>query len=191
MAGFIPTSLQDIHIELNDDDVSIFHLTWFLDDLEKLYHLVQVTIHDDYPCAHFFSEPGNHTLSFIFSLKGYSDLIMQMSSALSAKLSAVEELFIFVNDNCTYRSLRDHNVLLPSFLQHFRSVKVLRVKHYDVPNLANTLQPDGEPILDVLPMLEEINIRTSDVSERQLAAFHPFIAARQEAGRPVKLSASP
>ena len=132
VAGFIPTSLQDIHIELNDDDVSIFHLTWFLDDLEKLYHLVQVTIHDDYPCAHFFSEPGNHTLSFIFSLKGYSDLIMQMSSALSAKLSTVEELFIFVNDNCTYRSLWDHNVPLPSFLQHFRSVKVLRVKHYDV-----------------------------------------------------------
>ena len=91
-----------------------------------------------------------------------------------------------------------------SFLQHFRKVKVLRAELEDVFAIANTLQIqiDDEPIPDLLPMLEEVEITArGDVfpesppqgqpmmfSELEMAAFRPFLAARQGAGRPVKIS---
>ena len=49
----------------------------------------------------------------------------------------------------------------PSFLQHFHSVKVLRVEHEDVFAISRTPRPNhGESVIpDLLPILEEIEIR--------------------------------
>ena len=199
VAGFTAPSLQNIHIILRDydnDEVPIFHLIRFLDDVEKQYRSVRVIFKNNIPHASFYSEAVDHdTPSFTFFWITDSDTMMRTSAALSPKLSTVEELLmVTIFDLHKYKSLWDDDIPLPNFLQRFRSVKVLRVEHGVVLDIAKTLQPDDEPILDVLPMLEEIEIRTH-LSESHLVselavAFHPFIAARQEAGRPVKLSVS-
>ena len=118
---------------------------------------------------------------------------MQMSAALSGKLATVEELLIvFTTD--TYPA-RNHTILWRSFLQQFHNVKILRVEHTDVVDITHTLLPDDETTVDFLPMLEEIEMRTyfpqsQPVSELAMITFHQSIVARQEAGRPVKVSAS-
>jgi hypothetical protein len=85
---------------------------------------------------------------------------------------------------------------LRGFLRQFRSVKVLRVDPL-VPEVALALQQDnGESFL---PLLEEIVLSAPPISRStigpdeeyqhraaaELAAFKPFVSARERAGRPV------
>ncbi|KAH9978404.1 hypothetical protein BJV74DRAFT_138626 [Russula compacta] len=204
VAGFTAPSLQDVHIILDhDDEDPILHLPRFLDDVEKLYHSVQMISDGDYFRISLLTHSetvGCATPSFRFCSDYSPDSVMRMSAALSAKLATVEELLmVFLTDSY---ELRDDDTPWPSFLQHFRRVKVLRVEYEeDVFAIADTLQMDDEPIPDLLPMLEEVEITArGDVfsespqgqpvmfSELEMAAFRPFLAARQEAGRPVKIS---
>jgi hypothetical protein len=109
-----------------------------------------------------------------------------MSSALSTKLSAVEVLHVTIN--------KSENILWRSFYQHYPKVKVLRTGGVNNHDIARTLHHDHGMLDDFafLPALEEIDLgkKQLDESERgsQLAAFQPFVAARQQAGRPVKVS---
>ena len=209
VAGFTAPSLQDVHFILdgdNDHADPISHLSRFLDGVEKLYHSVQMISEGDYFRISLFthSEPVDHdTPSFSFCSVCSPVSIMRMSAALSAKLSTVEELFIvFIDD---YYDWWDGGTRWPAFLQHFHNVKVLRLEHEEVFDLADTMQLDDEPILNFLPMLEEIEIHLrwaerSPASPHQnqhvisselgMAAFRQFLAARQEAGRPVKIFGS-
>jgi hypothetical protein len=65
----------------------------------------------------------------------------------------------------------------------------------NILDLANFLQPtDGGPVVGVLPVLEEIVLCARTYSPENkaefasgLAAFDPFVSARQEAGRPVRV----
>ncbi|KAH9978405.1 hypothetical protein BJV74DRAFT_953400 [Russula compacta] len=211
VAGFTAPFLRDVHFIFDDDDdddddkVPILHLPRFLDGVEKLYPSVRMISEGDYFRISLLShsESMNHsTPSFRFSSPCSPESIMRMSAALSAKLATVEELLmVFIGDSY---EIWDDDVSLLGFLRHFRSVKVLRVEHEDINLLAiaRILQPDDDSVLDLLPMLEEIEIRVMwDIlsetpsqsqpvvfTELAMAAFRPFLAARQEAGRPVKIS---
>jgi hypothetical protein len=115
-----------------------------------------------------------------------------MCSALSAELATVEELFLIFDsgaaqywDTIPWRQL----------LRLFFSVKVLKMRNGNTLDLASCLQPnDGSPTLGVLPVLEEIELcacryfpeQEAEIASR-LAAFHPFVSARQQAGRPVRV----
>jgi hypothetical protein len=82
------------------------------------------------------------------------------------------------------------------FLQHLPSVKALRKEGADNSCIARTSLQDHEKFdddLSLLPALEEIELGTNplstDESQRgtELAAFQPFISARQRAGRSVNV----
>jgi hypothetical protein len=82
------------------------------------------------------------------------------------------------------------------FYQQFPSVKALRTEDTNNYCIARTLLQDHEEPddgLTFLPALEEIELgkNPSSTHESQygteLAAFQPFVTARQQAGRPVKV----
>ena len=107
------------------------------------------------------------------------------------KLATVEELALaFVIPNIE-RS--EHVFSLREFLRQFRSVRVLRVNKF-VLTVGLYLQQDE----GIFPILEEIElsisrlIRDSDEKYQHraaetLAAFEPFVSARERAGRVVKV----
>jgi hypothetical protein len=84
---------------------------------------------------------------------------------------------------------------LREFLRQFRSVRVLRVNPIIWDVVFYLRQDDGEGIL---PALEEIELSNSHLTRysdgeyrrraaRELAAFEPFVSARERAGRLVKV----
>ena len=202
VAGFTAPSLQDVHIILNDDDEDpIFHLSRFLDGIEKLYHSAQMISEGDYFRISLLthSEPVDQpTPSFRCCSVCSPGSIMRMSATLSAKLATVEELLmVFIADPFEFW---DDDNPWRSFLQHFRRVKVLWVERIDLLYMADILDPDDESVPGLLPMLEEIEIRARSyiffksppqTTELGMAAFRPLLAAREEAGRPVKISGCP
>ena len=197
VAGFAAPSLQDVHTVLSDNtEYLISHFPRFFDNMEKLYHSAQVIFERDYFRISLLtdSEPVDCvTPSFRFCSACFPDSIMQMSAALSGKLARVDELLIIF----TTDSYPVWNDAIPwhRFLQQFHSVKILSVEHVDMVDITHTILPDDEITADFLPMLGEIEIRTCSpesqpVSELAATASHRFVVARQEAGRPVKVSAS-
>ena len=75
----------------------------------------------------------------------------------------------------------------------FRSVKVIRLERSGILDIADCLVPASP---DFLPSLEEIELRAHDRTvrrtpesefEAELAAFQPFVLAREQAGRPIKV----
>lgn len=95
-------------------------------------------------------------------------------------------------------------MLWRTFYQQFPGVKVFRIDgalcfkrwricpDYDL--IAPTFLRDDEgsgAALDFLPALEEIQLDQDPVSESQretkLGVFRPFVLARQQAGRPVRI----
>jgi hypothetical protein len=111
----------------------------------------------------------------------------------STKLATTEELaLVFIRSKITEWV---HGSSLREFLRQFRSVKVLRVLPFMREVGLCLQQDDGEAIL---PALEEIEVSISlltkySVEEYQrraaeaLAAFEPFVSARERAGRLVKV----
>jgi hypothetical protein len=123
---------------------------------------------------------------------------MRMSSALSTRLYALEELRITINSN-NHENLK--KISWPRFYQLFPSVKALRTGGVNNYCVARTLHPDnGEydnyDYLAFFPALEEIDLgknslTTKSENRSQVAAFQSFVSARQRAGRPVKVFFSP
>jgi hypothetical protein len=119
----------------------------------------------------------------------FPESMMQMSDALSARLSTVEVLR--VSFDRYYRADYVWEDYLPwrRFYRHLSSVKTLQITH----SMARTLyQGHGEPDdLFVLPALEEIHLFELEIDESErgtiLAAFQPFVNAREQAGRPVNV----
>jgi hypothetical protein len=198
-AGFTAPSLQDVDIGLGGaTPFPISHLTRFIGDVKKLYRSVQVIlkrdsfrlalltcsdrIHRDEPHFGFYSERSTESL-------------LQMCSVLSAELATVKKLFLIFDAGAT-----QYWGAIPwrRFLRLFFSVKAFSMENGNILDLASSLQPndDGGPALDVLPVLEEIELceriyfpeQETDIASG-LAAFHPFVSARQQAGRPVRVFA--
>jgi hypothetical protein len=118
-----------------------------------------------------------------------------VDSALSMRFAAVEDLYLTFDpdDRCT-----EDWTELRRLLGQFRSVRIFWVQHR-LAEVAHFIRPDhalAETVLDLFPALEEIklcltNTSAENITESQrasiLEAFNPFVAARQQAGRPVKV----
>jgi len=193
LSGLAAPSLQTFDIEFRDSFISpTRHTSRFVTDINSEPHAFRVIYSN---CRSFslsllahserIDDPEPH---FNF----YSQDVMQISNALSPKLAMVEELFLI-----SYSGSSPPETLWHSFLELFRSVKVLRLQHKVMFDIAHSLQQDQGESAPVLPSLEEIVLCTGswltgsaaeDERRSAMEAFEPFIAALQKAGRPAKIS---
>jgi hypothetical protein len=191
VTSFAAPSLQDVNIGLGDvTPFPISHLTQFIGDATKLCRSVQVIFEPDsfrlslLTCSEHIrsGEP-----QFRFYSERSPEELLRMCNVFPAELSTVEELFLSFSTSSTL----SWHVPWRQFLLLFWSVKVLRVERGNILDLAYSLQPN----VGALPELEEIelcadeNIPEGEL-ESELVAFQPFISARQQAGRPVRVSRS-
>jgi hypothetical protein len=205
VAGLSAPSLLDVDI-LFDDLPPIVHLPRFINEIEERYHAVHVTFHE---------------WEFSFSLQTQSEHInkngksrfklgpvprhsqvstIRISGALSTKLTTVEELHVtFIRMSFNFW---ENMIPWRELLQHFPRLKAFRTEGANNYGIARALpqdyeEPDDDDGLAFLSALEEIelgkNPTLTDESPRgpELAAFEPFVSARQQAGHPVKVFFSP
>ena len=195
VAGISAPALCEVHLEFRGAIESpIVHLPRFIDEIGQQYQTVLVNIDDrvgswTYSIWLGFRNPGLYLESYD-DPRRYPESMMQIIGAISPKLSTVKKLRISFYD-CKHPDY-DWEDYLPwrMFYRHLSSVKTIRISY----SMARTLYQDhGEPDLFVLPALEEIYFckreTVIDESERGtfLAAFQPFLTAREQAGRPVNV----
>ncbi len=115
---------------------------------------------------------------------------------LSGPLSTVEELVVGWDVSM---STQQHHIQWRGFFNHIRQVKSVQVPSEVALGVAHSFQLDGqEPALDILPALKQVKVHMTYLSPIELNrndqyasirdAFEPLIAARQQAGRPIRLS---
>jgi hypothetical protein len=206
MSGLSAPSLQDVYIILCDLNLfPILHLPRFIDGLREQYRTVNMNFNrgsNDDVCLSLLTHSGNidHLKpSFRLLTNHFPESIepIASSSMSSTTLSTAEELALFFHD-VTMVTEWQHDFPLREFLRLFRSVKVLRLDPF-VPEVALSLQQDdGEALL---PILEQIELSVPQISRSiegpneeyqrrtaaELAAFEPFVSAREQTGCPVKI----
>jgi F-box-like len=192
MSGLSAPSLQDARFVLSTR-APILYLSKVIDDVSEDFRSVSVT----FDLGHFYllssTQSGKIDYlklkpSFRFNLNCYPESIY---TTPSMKLAVAEELALFFTTSYMneYFSLRE-------FLRQFRSVRVLRVDPFIRQAALSLQQDDGEAIL---PVLEEIEVSISRLTKNSeeeyerhaaeaLAAFEPFVSARERAGRLVKVT---
>jgi hypothetical protein len=200
VAGLSAPCLRDVNIQFVGANLPpIVHLPRFINEIEDRYYDIYVTFQGCLFHLSFLihSEYTSHChldLSFGPGVRLSQETIMTLAGALSTRLVTVEELrFIFrATDAIVWENFIPWRV----FLQHFPNVKALRTQGGNNDRIARIFLPDHQgprDVLAVLPSLEEIeldkNSLLTDESQREpvLAAFEPFVSARQQAGRPVKV----
>jgi len=188
-------SLWTFSTELPGSSISpIWHISRFIADINAEYHGFRVT--------------SLHYGSFTFSLLAQSECIddpnphfnfhsqdiMQIGNVLSPRLAIVKELFLI----SFYKSSPPATLWCwRRFLRLFPNVKVLRLQHKIMFEIAHSLQQDqGESNTTVLRSLEEIELCTwsrstgsaaEDERRSAMEAFNPSLASLQRAGRSVKI----
>ncbi|KAH9021133.1 hypothetical protein EDB85DRAFT_435101 [Lactarius pseudohatsudake] len=115
----------------------------------------------------------------------------QLGRELSGPLSTVEELVIGWQPWSFDRYIQPDQ--MRGFCYYLPQVKIVQVPVEVALNVAHVFKGDGgEPILYLLPALERIEVRSAagedDTYVSICSAFEPLIAARQRAGRPIRLS---
>ena len=204
-------SLRDVNIELREEShffaVQPFptsvHLPRFFNEIEEEYYAIHVDLLEDPRLQEWVFRLSLLTQSECighckprFELGPYQsrspESIMGMSVTLSTKLTNVEELRV------TFDSLKTApgDTIFPwhRFYLQFPGVKALRtdgIKNIDFILRTFVRQAYREPNNPLLPSLEEVDLGTMPHYESQrksqLAAFQPFVYARQQAGCPVKI----
>jgi hypothetical protein len=207
VAGLSAPFLQDLRMAFHDEILpSIVHLPRFISETEKPYHSLFVTLRNwifrvkpstQLECTSqrsrcgwlYFKPPEVPTLS--------TQSIIQVSGTLSAKLTTVEELCISFSFAMT--ATEDH-IPWRRFYQQFPSVKVVRTYGIDYDCIVRMLLQDDLKDVAIFPVLEEIEFgnegwsddpEMASRSESEPTALETFIFARQQAGRPVKISIRP
>jgi hypothetical protein len=119
---------------------------------------------------------------------------MQISSVFSTKLNIMTELHVTFlhNDDAS-----EDFIPWRTFLLQFPSVKALRIEGTNHLRIASVLhEDDGELNFYLLPSLEEIQLCTGSfwaykdqpgLGDTELAAFRPFVFARQQENHPVRV----
>ncbi len=198
MSGFSAPSIRDVRFQFADETwrwPPNMHLSRFFNEMEEDYHTVDVVCRGrSWFCVSWLSfSEYKPRFEFFTDWGVFEEMVTRMSSALSTKFATVEKLRVTFNMKAIYRER-----VFPwrNFLQHFTRVKALRTESTSYQYLARALHQDHEETNDdlgFLPALEEIELgkspSTSWVSQRELTAFEPFVSARQQKGRPVKVIA--
>ena len=195
VAGLSAPSLRDVNIDFLFE-APIVHLPRFISEIDEHYYAAhaafqQWTFHLSFLTQSEYigqCKPGFQ----LGSLDSYPEF-MGICSTVYTKLTTVKELRVTFEK--TSANQWENVIFWRRFLLQFPSVKALRTENADNHSIARSLLRDNEEAdrdLDFLPALEEIELGKStlatDESQRgpELAAFQPFISARQQAGRPVK-----
>ena len=191
-------SVREIDIDLYDTSTVplVPHLPRFINNIGERYHAVQVSMDRD--CFHFLlftrSEyVGHHSPHLRLCTDRFFDSVMHTSNEFSAKINAAEELILIF----AFAPGPEEGTPWHTFLQHFPSVKALRVLGSYNLRIASALHQDHGGLYPAfLPALEEIEILQtpccsyeSRESERvaELEAFEPFVSARRQAGHQVNV----
>jgi F-box-like len=204
VAGLSAPSLLDVDIQFFDDSPHIMHLPRFINEIEERYHAGHATFQEwDFNFSLQTQSEYTNDSKPRFKLgpvPRHSEVsAIRMNSVLSAKLTTVEELRLtFLR---TAFNFWENLIPWREFLEHFPRLKALRMEGANNYCIARVLPQDLEEPDDdglaFLSALEEIelgkNPSLTDESQRgpELAAFEPFVSARQQAGRPVKIFFSP
>jgi hypothetical protein len=177
-------------------------LTFFVPRLLQLintaedlrFHRANLFFYDKYVQVAIYPHgvTGNIVYAFVIEvfcwhLDWQVSSVVQISNSLNQVFSAVEHLNLIhkVHD----RSSEEHNEVDRAewrrLLRPFSNVKTLKIAKVLVKDLSRCLRlEDGELPLEVLPELQELTYSgRRDTGDR----FTPFIDARRNAGRPVKL----
>ena len=206
VAGLSAPSLQNIMFQFIDAIwPPVVHLPRFINEIEDPYDSVRAFfINGDFRLGLLNqSEPTNYLYPRRFSfesescLKVFPESVIRISGAVSARFSTVEKLLISFD-----KTTAEDYVPWRWFFQQFPRVKILRTEGENNHCIARFLlqdykKPDGN--LALLPSLEEIELGKYPPAltiyeiqrEPELAAFDPFVSARQQAGRPVKVFLAP
>ena len=198
MAMVAASSVREINIDLYDFRTVplVPHLPRFIDDIGERCHAVQVCMENEKFHFLLFTQSeyvGRHSPHLRLCTNRFFESVMHTSNAFSTMVTAAEELVLVFA--CPCRPVA--NVRWHMFLQHFRSLKTLRIldPYYFI---ASAFHPDhGGLNPGFLPALETIEIcrhlwyhdSESNESEREeeLAAFELFASARQQAGLQVEV----
>ena len=196
LSGLAVPSIQNFDIQLRGypDNLTspIQHISRFIADINTEPEAFKFRV--------IFLKSGYFSLSLLAQYESIDESIddhshfhfnspdvMQISNALSPKLATVEELFL-----ASFHNSSPPRTPWRKFLRLFNNAKVLRLQHNVMFDIAHSLQDQGNST-SVLPSLEEIELSTGSWSWTQderrsaMSPFEPFIAARQRAGRPVKI----
>ena len=198
VAGISAPSLQDFTMTFVDGILfPLIHLTRFITETEEHYRAVHVTFHKRvFRLSLLIRSDFDHqspTSRFSRIPRWSPESILRMSDSLRAKLTTVEELCVTF---AMAKMATEDYILWRRFYQLFPSVKVLHTEGANYDCIAYTLLQDHEESSDVLAYLsslEEIEIGNREFwirrrrSESELAGFQQLIAARQRAGRPIKV----
>ena len=195
MSGLSAPSLQDARLVLCQE-LPLLHISRVIDDVREEFRSVSVTFENGDFCFSSSTHSGKVYRvkpSFRFSVNYYSDSIKLINSTPSMKLSMAEELVLSFSRSSITSWV--HVSSLREFIRQFRSVRVLRVVPF-IPEIGKYLQQDdGEAIL---PALEQIELSISHLTgysdeeyqrraAADMAAFEPFVYAREQAGRSVNV----
>ena len=200
MSGLSAPSLQDVHFVLCTR-FPLFYLPRVIDNVGEEFRSVGVTFDIGYFRLLSSTNSGKidrSNPSFKFNVNCSPDSIKPISSTPSTKLSMAEELALFFPSSNTAITNWEHVFSLREFLRQFRSVRMLRVDPFIREVALSLQQDDGE---DLLPLLEEIELSALPISQStngpdeeyqhraaaELAAFEPFVSAREQTGRPVNV----
>ncbi|KAH9977079.1 hypothetical protein BGW80DRAFT_1287125 [Lactifluus volemus] len=200
VAGLAAPSLQYFRIDLRNSYFSepVPHLSRFISNIEGQFLSVHVLIpttgnpwiicEDSHSPDHIIREILVRT-------------VQDGPALLCAKLSTAEQvLFQHVypqlHSNLKSRPSADATSPWLGFFQQLRSVKILKMHSDFLHDVAQAfVQEGGESPLHFLPSLEEIEIELhpldracNDTWEEVLSIFSSFVAARQHAGCPVRIS---
>jgi F-box-like len=199
LAGLSAPSLQDFNIGFDHNIPAIVYLPRFISEIEEHYYAAHVAFrgrsrlllltHVEYISR---GRPGFSSTRHSSLLESPESIesIMRMSEALFARLVTVEELRVTFD-----YSYSVNGIPWRRFLRQFPNVKGLRIGSAKTDCIAQNLQEGPGDHLAFLPALEEIELGkipllTEESRQSELAAFEPFVSARQQAGRPVKVFCS-
>ena len=193
MSGLSAPSLQDAKFLLVGFPSPFLYLSRIIDDVREEFRSVSVT----FGIENFHLRSSTHLRKIDHFKPSFTFYMFCPPSSIinnrtpSMKLTVVEELALTSNSSDTTRL--EHAFSLREYLRQFRSVRVLRVNSFE-REVGIYLQQDET----ILPMLEEVDLsisRSAEDSDEEyqrrvaevLAAFEPFVSARERAGRLVKV----
>ena len=185
--------LRKLQIRLfNQLTFSVPRLVQFMNTTEDLMFDGAVIIFMDkyIDLRMFFSEADMYVLAVLVDCRHFDwqvSSVAQISNALSQVFSMVEHLTL--EHEVHSRSSEEHNdvdrVEWRKLFRSFSNVKTLRVEDGLVEELSHCLRlEDGEPLLELLPELQELTyIGSGDTGD----GFTSFVDACRDADRPVTL----
>jgi hypothetical protein len=189
-AGLAAPFLQDLYISLVDDSPTLPHLSRFIGDVEGVFPTIRVSIMICGLQIIMLTHSHNEHRRSI-TVRSEFRWPVQIGMAFGTRLTTAERLRFH---SCRENGFGQDPISWRGFLEQFHNVKVLEVESISLVDVARfLLQYSEEPPLHLLPALEEIQLYSSrgDVSaieHKVPSALSPFIAARKQAGHPVRIS---